>query len=221
MSTAGALALAAGAGFAGTGRHQVSAGETLSAIAAQEGTTVSALASANAIADPDMIRVGRVLTVPGAPTAAVASTAAAGTDRFPEQLRARPQRLALRANFEHWAGHYAIPADLLEALCWMESGWQNGVVSSAGARGIGQLMPDTVELARLFLRNRTLDPDVPDQNIRMSAWYLAYLLRRTGGDTRSALGAYYQGLRSVTTGALLPETEQYVAAILALRPSFA
>ncbi|MEY2458904.1 MAG: hypothetical protein QOG30_734, partial [Acidimicrobiaceae bacterium] len=112
------------------------------------------------------------------------------------------------------------PADLLEALCWIESGWQRTVVSRTGAVGIGQLQPATVDHVRLLIGINTLDPYNADDNIRMSARFLRFLLDRTGGDTSTALAAYYQGLRSVTTGPVLGETKQYVATVLAVRPNF-
>ncbi|MGH8927824.1 MAG: LysM peptidoglycan-binding domain-containing protein, partial [Acidimicrobiia bacterium] len=44
--------------------HRVAAGENLSGLAAQFGTTVDALASTNGIADPNLIRVGQEIQVP-------------------------------------------------------------------------------------------------------------------------------------------------------------
>lgn len=52
------------AGSAGT-PYRVVAGDTLSSIAARFGTSVSALASANSIANPNLIFAGQVITVPG------------------------------------------------------------------------------------------------------------------------------------------------------------
>jgi peptidoglycan/xylan/chitin deacetylase (PgdA/CDA1 family) len=48
------------------GTYTVRAGDTLFSIAARHGTTVSALAAANNIANPNLIRVGQVLVIPGA-----------------------------------------------------------------------------------------------------------------------------------------------------------
>lgn len=63
------LALAAGAARAAPDlpvRHVVQSGDTLSALAEQYGSTVPALVAANALPDPDLLPVGRVLIVPPA-----------------------------------------------------------------------------------------------------------------------------------------------------------
>ncbi len=51
----------------GTTTHIVQRGESLAIIAAQYGTNYIELARLNGIADPDVLRVGQVLQVPGAP----------------------------------------------------------------------------------------------------------------------------------------------------------
>ena len=45
--------------------HIIKSGDTLSALARKYGTTVEALAKANDIADPDKIKAGQVLRLPG------------------------------------------------------------------------------------------------------------------------------------------------------------
>src|SRR5262249_44866327 len=96
----------------------------------------------------------------------------------------------------------------------------NGVVSSTGAVGIGQLMPDTVDLTANVLIKLPLDPNVPDDNIRMSSRYLRYLLDRTGS-TSMAIAAYYQGYASIQRSGMYDSTTIYVADDLALRDRFA
>lgn len=49
-----------------TGAHTVEPGETLRDIAVAHGTSVRALVDANGLSDPDLIRIGQVLKVPGA-----------------------------------------------------------------------------------------------------------------------------------------------------------
>ena len=123
--------------------------------------------------------------------------------------------------FDTWAKAYNVPSDLLKALAWMESGWQNSVVSPVAALGIGQLTPDTVKFVSGDLLKTKLDPKIPEHNIRMSSRFLRYLLDQTGNDPKMALAAYYQGLGSLRRQGPLLVSVAYVNAILALRPQFA
>ena len=193
--------------------HVVQPGEALSRIAARYGVSTAALASANGISDPDDVRDGVRLSIPSSRSS---SDGAGPLDR----LYGSPSRLALVPVFDRWAAHYGVPADLLKAMTWLESGWQNDVVSSTGAVGVGQLMPDTVEWMEDVLIGADLDPSDPDDNIRMSARYLRWLLDRTG-NTSTALAGYDQGLRSVREIGLYDDTKTYVAGVLAFRRHFA
>jgi LysM repeat protein len=60
------LVLAAIAGQLATGQVTVRPGDTLSGIAREQGSSVKAIAAANNIADPNIIRAGQVLTIPPA-----------------------------------------------------------------------------------------------------------------------------------------------------------
>ena len=191
--------------------HTVAPGETLSAIAARYGTSVSAIVKANGIADPNRVVIGSSLSIPSAPPAS----------GLPSRLAGSPQRLALIPTFKHWAQANGLPADLVMAVCWQESGWQNSVVSSADAIGIGQLLPSTARhIAVDLIGKPDLDPYVPEDNIRMTARYLRWLLVRTGGDLDAALAGYYQGLGSVAAVGRLQTTVDYLAIVRALRPRF-
>lgn len=213
LAVAGQAATTVGAAKTADQTYVVRRGDTLSSIASRYGTTSGAIARANRITNPNLVVIGRRLTIPG-------GTSAPPSSGLPAKLLAHPDRVALRPTFERWSAHYGVPADLLEALCWIESGWQRTVVSRTGAIGIGQLQPATVDHVRILIGIKALDPNNADDNIRMSARFLRFLLDRTGGDTSTALAAYYQGLRSVTTGPVLGETKQYVATVLAVRPYF-
>jgi soluble lytic murein transglycosylase-like protein len=212
LSFGGQAATSAGAVAPAGVVHVVRAGDTLSSIAARYGTTAGAIAQANRIRNPNVVVVGRRLTVP-------AGSGRSRTAGLPAKLLAHPERLALRPNFDRWAAYYRVPADLLKALTWVESGWQRKVVSRTGAMGIGQLQPATVDHVRMLIGLR-LDPYNADDNIRMSARFLRFLLDRTGGDVPTTLAAYYQGLRSVRTSPVRGETKQYIATVLAFRPIF-
>jgi N-acetylmuramoyl-L-alanine amidase len=200
------LALTLGASAA----YTVRPGDTLTGIAARFGVTVADLARANGITDPNRVQAGRLLDVPEA------------GGSLPAALRRSSDRLALVPYFQRWAAANGLPADLLMAMTWLESGWQNNVVSSKGAIGIGQLMPATAEFVRTELIGQPgLDPRIPEHNIRISARYLRWLLLRARGDVRMALASYYQGPHSVETRGVWGPTVLYVDAVLAVRSRFA
>jgi LysM repeat protein len=195
----------------------VQPGETLAGLAARYGTTVAALASANGIANPNHLIAGARLLVPSANAApmALAAYQVPDSSALPPQLLANPQRLTLLPVFVHWAGVFSVPAPLLEALCWWESGWQSSVISPTGAIGIGQLEGATVDEVRQQLADPNLNPYVPSDNIEMAAAFLHDLLSSTAGNASLALAGYYQGLASVEQAGLFPSTRQYVQGILA------
>jgi len=182
-----------------------------------------------------LVSVAVVTTVarrPGSPSAAVsvcpgARTAGAtptGGDRvgavpsgsLPAPLVAQPARLGLLPVFHEWASICALPAALVEATCWWESGWQGEVVSVTGAVGVCQIEPAAAQTIRGLLDDPTLDPRSPADNIEMSAAYLRWLLDETGGSQDLALAGYYQGLTSVREHGILPVSRPYVAGITAL-----
>jgi soluble lytic murein transglycosylase-like protein len=212
LAAAGQFATTAGS-VASSQTYVVRPGDTLSTIAARYGTSSNAIARANRISNPNLIVIGRKLTIPR-------GASASSPSGLPAKLLAHPDRVALRPTFEKWAANYGVPSDVLEAMCWVESGWQRTVVSHTGAVGIGQLQPATVDVVRRMIGIPTLDPLNTDDNIRMSARFLRYLLDGVGGDVPAALAAYYQGLRSVRTSPILGETKMYVATVTAFRPMF-
>ena len=194
-----------------TGRvYVVRNGDNLETIAKRNGTTVSALATANHILNPNLVIIGTKLKIP-----------AASSSKLPGRLVAHPERLALAPRFDYWARVYGVPPDLLKGLAWYESGWQNNVVSSTGAVGVGQLEPFTSDfVAQQLLKNPALDPKKVDDNIRMSARFLRFLLDRVGGAPGLALAAYYQGLKMTQQGKFFDDTKTYVAGVSAARTQF-
>jgi LysM repeat protein len=186
--------------------YVVQAGDSLSSIAARFGTSVAAVAAANAISNLDLVRIGSRITLPegsGSGGASVSAAPGGGAEALIDQ----------------WAAHYGVPADLLKALTWFESGWNNRLTSSTGAIGIGQLMPDTVVFVSSVLIGLPLDPHNPGDNVRMSARFLSYLLDQTG-EPRLAIAAYYQGLGSLRRHGIYNSSIFYVDGILALRSRF-
>ncbi len=200
------LALPAGGSgpSTGSGSYVVQAGDTLSAIAARYGTSVSALARANGLSRVNFIVAGSSLSIPGAVAASVSAPGAVAAAWSTE------------SSLDSWAAHYGVDPRLVRALAWMESGYQPDAVSSAGAMGVMQVMPSTWSYVETVLLGRAV-PHTADGNVRVGVAYLAHLLRAFGGDERRALAAYYQGERSVKTIGVLRESRRYVMDILALK----
>lgn len=145
--------------------------------------------------------------------------AAAVTPRWLAQLRSIDVGMetasgapgAFARAVEYAARSAGIPPRLVAAVVSVESAWNPGVVSSAGAIGLMQLMPGTAsELG--------VNPWVPDSNLLGGAVYLRRQLDRFD-DLPLALAAYNAGparaeaLRRLGTE-LPAETTQYVERVL-------
>jgi LysM repeat protein len=205
---------------------EVRPGQTLSAIAARYGVSVTALAAANGLRDPNRVLAGATLVIPAPSGMALAVSRApvgSGLDAggLPRQLAAHPERLWLRGDFAAAASTYRVPLGLLEALCWWESGWQVAIVSSTGAVGVCQIEPATASFVDEYLAQSALNPHVAWQNIDLGAAYLGSLLRASSGDVSMALAGYYQGLASVRAHGMSPATANYVKGIEAYAAIFA
>jgi soluble lytic murein transglycosylase-like protein len=193
-------------------------GDSLSSIARRNNTTVSALAQANRISNVNFVRVGARLVIPSSSTTTSIAVVSA---KLPKNLQSRPDRLAYAQYFDKWADANGIPRDLLKSVCYMESGWNNSAVSSTGARGIGQLLPSTASFVKIqLIGHPELDINNPEHNIRMSARYLWYLMKLSGGNQQRAVAAYYQGLSSIQKNGIRPDTNTYTQTIFAMRSSF-
>jgi soluble lytic murein transglycosylase-like protein len=132
-------------------------------------------------------------------------------------------RRYLRPVLVHYAEEFGLPADLVMALAWKESSWRPTAVSGAGAVGVMQLMPTTVEFTskKLLGLGRRLDPRDPVANIRMGTRFLRHLVDHNHADVRRALIAYNQGQTSLHARGPNPSSERFAAQVLALRARFA
>jgi transglycosylase-like protein with SLT domain/putative peptidoglycan binding protein len=128
----------------------------------------------------------------------------------------RPGRRAgVRATIDYWSRFYALDPGLVRAVAWWESGFNQSVVSAAGARGVMQVTPATWRYVETVLVGRRI-PRTTSGNVQVGVAFLRQLLREFRGDARLALAAYVQGPRSVRRHGLFRETERYVAGVLAL-----
>ncbi|HEX4344732.1 MAG TPA: LysM peptidoglycan-binding domain-containing protein, partial [Solirubrobacteraceae bacterium] len=122
------------------GAYIVRPGDTLGALAAQTGVSVAQMAYVNGL-DPDAILpVGTVLKLPnGAPAPARASEPAPAVRVVPDAAPIAAPGLVSEARVKQLATQEGAPAALAAAIAWQESGFDNGLVSTANARGVMQV----------------------------------------------------------------------------------
>ncbi len=212
------------------GVHTVQAGETLFAIALRFGATPDVLTADNALADPNLIRVGQRLTIPSgsgpatsapptsvppAPTTTVPATPAP-TTTVPSTTRPSTSATPLKDAFRHWSSSYGVAQNLLEALLWKESNWQPSVTGPGGHLGIGQLSPDTVDFVEERLLGLELDPLSLSDGVQLAARYLRYLIDRTHSD-REALTAWNQGLHGFLEDGMSESAAAFADSVLEIR----
>jgi peptidoglycan hydrolase-like protein with peptidoglycan-binding domain len=125
----------------------------------------------------------------------------------------------VKESLAHWAAHYGVSARLARALAWQESGLRQHVKSPSGAAGVMQVTPETWSFVESFVIGMRV-PRTRDGNVRVGVAYLDHLLEQFKGDTRLALGAYYQGPAAVRKHGLFGETKRFVQNVLALCKRF-
>lgn len=125
---------------------------------------------------------------------------------------------ALNEEFEKVAIKFSVDPALLKAVARAESCFDPSAVSSAGAKGLMQLMPTT---AKAMGVTNILDPK---QNLLGGAQYLAAMLARYSSDTRLALAAYNAGPGNVDKYNGVPpfnETRRYITAVKKFHQDYA
>jgi peptidoglycan hydrolase-like protein with peptidoglycan-binding domain/murein DD-endopeptidase MepM/ murein hydrolase activator NlpD len=182
-------------------RHTVEAGESFFSIAQRYHVSPWRLARANALSLMSTIVPGQRLVLPRG-----ARLSSSGTP---------VDRATVAAAIDRWSATYGVDTKLARAVAWMESGFQEDVVSSAGAIGVMQLLPETWEWVDTMLLGE-VTPRTYDGNVRAGVRYLRWQLDQFDGDVRLALAGYYQGARAVRERGLFDDTKQYVSVILQL-----
>jgi LysM repeat protein len=184
--------------------HVVRSGESLSALATRYGTTIARLAQLNHLDPAHVLLIGTKLRVP----------AVHHVKTTPAAYRTESV-VTVRSLLDRWAAHYGVSVHLVRALAWMESGYNNTLVSPAGARGIMQLLPSTFRFVETVLIGHYVGRD-PNGNVRAGVAYLAHLLHDFQGNKQLALAAWYQGEGAVRKHGIFKVSSRFVADVLAL-----
>jgi LysM repeat protein len=191
--------------------HIVSRGSSLWTIASRYGVSVGAIAAANHLANPSLIFAGQRLVIPdGARPSASRPPQARMSSTMADLVADRDwvRRLIVRQ-----AHRYDVPRALALAVAWQESGWQQGVVSYAGAVGVMQLMPATAEWVGQTMLGRRVHIHEAGSNITAGVRLLRHYLDRYDGNQDLVLAAYYQGQRAVDHHGIYPISRPYIASI--------
>lgn len=127
------------------------------------------------------------------------------------KLNAQKRINAFKHEIEKAAGFFGLDPALIKAVIRAESGGNPRAVSSKGALGLMQLMPQTAKELMVY------DPLDPAENIWGGSKYLSWLVENFNGDIIAALAAYNSGPGTVERyGGIppYPETIQYIKRVL-------
>ena len=120
---------------------------------------------------------------------------------------------ALRTLVDTIAMNYGVDSALVRAVIKTESNFNRWAVSSKGARGLMQLIPETGR------RYGVRDFFDPQQNVEGGVRYLKFLLEKFHGDIDLSLAAYNAGENLVERMGRIPqiaETTDYVRKVRAI-----
>jgi LysM repeat protein len=199
-------------------------GDTLSNIGARYHISYWTLARVNAIANVNLIFVNQQLCIP------VKGSSGGGGGRSPAGITAsgyvnwydysaldwstRPQ---VKTLLHQAAAIYRLPANLLLAIAWQESGWYQHVIAWDGGIGVMQIMPYTAMSINAGTGIRR-DPYHLSDNILMGAQYLRWLWNGFGGNLNKIISGYNEGGWNVIHRGIF--NWRYVDNVLSLMWSF-
>lgn len=134
----------------------------------------------------------------------------------PERRYTYAEVAAVKQILKEEARKSGIPLALAFAVAHAESSFNPRAVSSAGARGVMQIMPATAEQEYGIHRDQLWNPRI---NIRIGLHFLKRLLKRYRGNESLAL-SYYNGGSAVGQwphARVIPATRGYVKKVLRLK----
>ena len=217
-------------------RYVVRPGDTATGLAVRYHAWTAELISLNRLGANGTLRQGQELKIPIVISAVRRARGQAPRPRVtrkhahPRKQRARPVLHSATPPGRGWrhsdmtrdqvrrlvaatARRYDVPPKLALAIAWQESGWQQRRISSAGAIGVMQVMPDTGRWMRWYVGRKLRLRDTHD-NVLAGIMTIRVLRGWTRRDN-NAIAAYYQGLGAVRRHGYFDDTRTYVAAVRA------
>ena len=182
--------------------YRVNRGDTLSRIAGSHSSSIWTLARVNSIRNVNLIFVGQELCIPyrvsgsnggGASRGGSAGLLSSGVVTWYAYNALDWSNRAQVSSMLHQAARiYGLPANLLMAIAWQESGWYQHVIAWDGGIGVMQLMPYTAMGINAGTGVRRNPYHLWD-NINLGATYLSWLWHNFGGNLTKVISAYNEG----------------------------
>jgi LysM repeat protein len=192
--------------------YEVRAGDNLSSVAHKHGVSIARIVKANKIADQNLIVIGQKLKIPGRPSGSTRKRSATKVS-LPSTSTSE-----VAVILDQEAAGQGLDASLVKALAWQESGWQQDVVSKAGAIGVMQVMPGTARYVNRVLGGGGLNVRATRDNVRLGVIYLHHMMHSMPTLDKT-LAAYYTGPGNVKRR-LNKIQRSYVRSVKALRARF-
>ncbi|QBD77785.1 LysM peptidoglycan-binding domain-containing protein [Ktedonosporobacter rubrisoli] len=204
--------------------YKVRPGDTLGRIARNNRTTAASLARANNIRNINLIFIHQQLCIPrpaGNSHTSLESSSGLhpnGSVRwYAYNALDWSSRQEVSALLQQAARYYGLPVNLLYAIAWQESGWNQHIIARDGGIGTMQIMPYTAMSINASTGIRR-DPYKLSDNIYMGATYLRWLWSDFHGDLSKVISAYNEGGWSVVHRGIF--NWPYVSSVLALMRQF-
>jgi LysM repeat protein len=198
-------------------------GDTLTNIARSHNSTVWTLAQVNYIRNINLIFVAQQLCIPyrvggSSSSGGTAGVLSNGTVRwYAYNALDWSNRSQVNYLLHQAAARYGLPANLLMAIAWQESGWYQHVIAWDGGIGVMQLMPYTAKDINDSTGIRR-DPYRLVDNINLGATYLSWLYHNFHGNLYQTISGYNEGGWAVIHRGIF--NWRYVNNVLALMRQF-
>ena len=179
--------------------YKIRSGDTLGRIARSNRLTIQTLAYANNIRNSNLIFTGHNLCIPYAkgtsPTRGQGGSGVLANGYvlwFAYSALGWSTRGEVSALLRQAAAHYGLPANLLLAISWQESTWNQHVIARDGGIGAMQIMPYTAMVLNAMTGVRR-DPYKLWDNINLGALFLRTLWVYFRGNLIKVISAYNEG----------------------------
>lgn len=195
----------------GSGRacswYTIRFGDTLANIAWSHRTTIWTLAQVNGIGNINLIFAGRQICIPYVVRGGTTNSGSGNTGGssgvsgiynngyvpwYNYNALDWSTRSQVAAQLRQVAWNYGLPANLVLAIGWQESGWTQHVIARDGGIGVMQLMPYTA----MSINSSTgihRDPYKLWDNLNLGATYLRWLWNTFHGNLYQVISAYNEG----------------------------